>query len=114
MADAAGAAMGDDVTLEISPLCAEPDPDVPADLARALADAPEARAAWEDTTTIARLDWIYWMTTAKQSKTRAKRIATACDMLVSGKRRVCCFDPSGFYSEAFAAPEEAKPINPRP
>ncbi len=28
-------------------------------------------------------------------------------MLASGKRRVCCFDPSGFYSKAFKAPQPA-------
>ena len=27
------------------------------------------------------------------------RIATACDMLASGKRRACCFDRSGMYSK---------------
>jgi uncharacterized protein YdeI (YjbR/CyaY-like superfamily) len=66
--------------------------------------APESRATWDATTTLARVDWIHWIVSAKQSKTRAKRIADACDMLASGKKRVCCFDPSGFYSKAFCAP----------
>lgn len=108
LSDAAGAAVGDLVTVDIRPVATEPEPDVPSDLAKALSGTPEARIAWEDTTTIARLDWIHWITTAKQAKTRAKRISTACDMLVSGKRRICCFDPSGFYSKAFAAPQEAQ------
>ncbi|MGH8162111.1 MAG: YdeI/OmpD-associated family protein, partial [Gammaproteobacteria bacterium] len=43
----------------------------------------------------------------KQSKTRTRRIDNACDMLASGKRRVCCFDPSGFYSKSFGAPKAA-------
>lgn len=30
-----------------------------------------------------------------------------CLMLSAGKKRVCCVDPSGFYSKAFAAPKEA-------
>jgi uncharacterized protein YdeI (YjbR/CyaY-like superfamily) len=85
----------------------EPEPEIPSDLQEALAAAPEARAVWDDTTTIARLDWIHWITSAKQSKTRAKRISDACDMLASGKRRVCCFDPSGYYSKAFSAPKAA-------
>ena len=104
---AAGAEVGDLVTIELVPVDQEPEPEIPPDLQNALSTAPEARAVWEDTTTIARLDWIHWVTSAKQSKTRAKRIDTACDMLASGKRRVCCFDPSGFYSKAFRAPEEA-------
>ena len=29
-------------------------------------------------------------------------------MLAEGKRRVCCFDPSGYYSKAFKVPEAAE------
>lgn len=105
--DTAGANVGDRVTLEIMPVEQEPEPEIPADLQQALAAAPEARAVWDDTTTIARLDWIHWITSAKQAKTRAQRISNACDMLASGKRRVCCFDPSGFYSKALSAPKAA-------
>lgn len=97
--------MGDIVTFEIRSVDQEPEPEVPSDLQEALAAAPEARAVWDDTTTVARLDWIHWITSAKQSTTRAKRIGDACAMLASGKRRVCCFDPSGYYSKAFSAPE---------
>ena len=105
--DAAGVAIGDEVTLEIHPMAQEPEPELPPDLHAALAAAPAALAAWHDTTTLARVDWVHWIASAKQAKTRAQRIANACDMLAAGKRRVCCFDPSGFYSKAFAAPEEA-------
>lgn len=105
--EAAGVAVGDMVALEIAPAAREPEPELPPDFREALDGAPEALAAWESTTTLARVDWIHWMTSAKQSETRAKRIADACDMLASGKRRVCCFDPSGYYSKAFGAPEPA-------
>ncbi len=105
--EAAGVTIGDTATLEIMAVEQEPEPEIPADLQQALAAAPEARAVWDDTTTIARLDWIHWVTSAKQAKTRAQRISNACDMLASGKRRVCCFDPSGFYSKAFSAPKAA-------
>jgi hypothetical protein len=104
---AAGATAGDMVALEIAPVAKEPEPDLPPDLRQALDDAPEALATWENTTTLARVDWIHWLTSARQSATRAKRVADACDMLASGKRRVCCFDPSGYYSKAFAPPEPA-------
>ena len=99
-----GVAVGDVVTFEIEPVDKEPEPPVPDDFEKALAAAPEARRVWDDTTTIARLDWIHWITSAKQSKTREKRINDACEMLADGKRRVCCFDPSGFYSKALRAP----------
>ena len=104
---AAGATVGDLVTLEIEPVAEEPEPQVPADLAAALAAAPAARSVWDATTTIARLDWIHWIESAKQAKTRAKRIADACAMLGEGKQRVCCFDQSGYYSKALRAPEAA-------
>ncbi len=105
--EAAGAAVGDMVTVELSPVDEEPEPEVPADLKEALADAPDARRIWDSTTSIARLDWIHWVVSAKQLKTREKRIRDACDMLAAGKKRVCCFDPSGYYSKAFRAPKPA-------
>lgn len=105
--ESAGVNIGDTATLEIMAVKQEPEPEIPADLQQALAEAPEARAIWHDTTTIARLDWIHWITSAKQAKTRAQRISNACEMLASGKRRVCCFDPSGFYSKALSAPKAA-------
>jgi hypothetical protein len=104
---AAGVEIGDTVTLQIIPVEQEPEPEIPTDLQKALVASPKARAVWDDTTTIARLDWIHWITTAKQAKTRAQRISNACDMLAAGKRRVCCFDPSGYYSKAFSAPVSA-------
>ena len=99
-----GAAVGDMVTLELSPVQKEPEPDIPADFQEALAAAPAARDVWNKTTTLARVDWIHWITSAKQLKTRAKRIGDACEMLASGKKQVCCFDQSGYYSKAFRAP----------
>ncbi len=99
--------VGDVVTLEIAPVNQEPEPKVPADLHKAFAAFPQAKAVWDDTTTIARIDWVHWVESAKQSKTRISRIYNACDMLASGKRRVCCFDQSGFYSKSLSAPKAA-------
>lgn len=107
--EAAGARAGDVVTVEVATVAQEPEPALPEDLADALRANPEASDGWHGTTTVARLDWIHWITTAKQARTRAKRIADACDMLASGKRRVCCFDPSGFYSKAFTSPKAKEP-----
>ena len=108
LSESAGAKAGDVVTLEIAPAAEEPEPTVPADLQSALATAePKARALWEDITPIARRDWIHWITSAKQSETRARRVKNACSMLAAGKRRVCCFDRSGFYSKSLSAPKAA-------
>lgn len=100
----ANAGIGDEVSVMLQSVDQEPEPEVPADLEAALASAPESLAVWNDTTTIARLDWIHWVVSAKREKTRATRIENACDMLASGKRRVCCFDQSGFYSKSLGAP----------
>lgn len=105
----AGAVVGDTVTLEVTPVAEEPEPRVPADLRKALAEAPAARAVWSDITPVARRDWIHWITSGKKAETRERRIATACDMLASGKRRACCFDRSGMYSNSLGAPEAAEP-----
>jgi len=107
LGEAAGADAGDVVTLEIAPAAEKPEPDVPADLRKALAAVPKARALWSDITPIARRDWIQWITSVKQAETRARRIKNACSMLAAGKRRVCCFDRSGFYSKSLSAPKAA-------
>lgn len=105
--EVAGAGFGAAVSIEIAPVEQEPDPVAPPDLLQALVACPEALATWESTTAVARLDWIHWVTSAKQAKTRAKRVKDACEKLAAGKRRVCCFDPSGFYSKAFKPPQAA-------
>ena len=108
LSDAAGVEAGDVVTLKIAPAAEEPEPTVPPDLRAALATAePKARALWEDITPIARRDWIQWITSAKQAETRTRRVKNACSMLAAGKRRVCCFDRSGFYSKGLSAPKAA-------
>jgi hypothetical protein len=108
MCEASGAKVGDVVSLEILSVGKEREPRVPVDLRKALATAPKARAVWSDITPIARRDWIHWITSAKLSETRARRIHNACEMLAAGKRRVCCFDRSGFYSKNFGAPKAAE------
>ena len=91
MQDAAGADAGDTVTVEITRAGEEPETRVPMDLRKALAAAPRAQALWAEITPMARRDWILWISSAKQPETRRRRIENACDMLASGKRRVCCF-----------------------
>ena len=105
--EAAEAEVGDRVTLAITPVAEEPEPKVPADLKKALTNTPKAKAMWLDITPVARRDWIQWIVSAKKPETRDRRIATATDMLASGKRRVCCFDRSGIYSKTLAAPRSS-------
>lgn len=107
MREGANAKVGEVVSLEIESVGKEPEPRVPQDLSKALAAAPEARALWSDIMPVARRDWIHWITSAKKSETRARRIANACEMLAAGKRRVCCFDRTGIYSKNLGAPQAA-------
>ncbi|HVF71534.1 MAG TPA: YdeI/OmpD-associated family protein [Chthoniobacterales bacterium] len=108
LSKAAGAEAGDTVSLEVTPATEEPEAAVPPDLRKALAAAtPKVRALWSDITPIARRDWIQWITSAKQAETRTRRVKNACSMLAAGKRRVCCFDRSGYYSKSMSAPKAA-------
>ena len=108
LSKSAGADAGDVVILEITPAGKDTEPEVPTDLKKALAAAAsKTRAVWSDITANARRDWIHWITSAKQAETRARRIKNACSMLAAGKRRVCCFDRSGFYSKSMSAPKAA-------
>jgi hypothetical protein len=107
MREAVGAEAGDVVTLEIAPTAEVLEPTIPTDLRNALAAAPKARALWSDITPNARRDWIHWISSAKQQETRARRVKNACSMLAAGKRRVCCFDRSGFYDKSLSAPKAA-------
>lgn len=101
---AASVAPGDIVAVQIAPADPEPEPTPPRDLQQALATSAAAQSTWEATTTLARVDWIHWIESARQAATRRRRVDNACDMLASGKKRVCCFDPSGYYSKSFSAP----------
>lgn len=105
---ASGAEVGELVSVEVAPAAEHLEPEVPADLQQALDASPEARKTWEETTTLARVDWVHWIESPKMAKTRKKRVESGCDMLASGKKRVCCFDPSGHYSNSLSAPKAAE------
>ncbi|MGD9597134.1 MAG: YdeI/OmpD-associated family protein [Steroidobacteraceae bacterium] len=104
---ASGARIGETVAMAIAPLPKEPEPKLPPDFRKALAASPRARAVWDATTTVARIDWVHWIESAKQAKTRKSRVDSARDMLAAGKKRVCCFDPSGYYAKSLSAPKAA-------
>lgn len=104
----ANAGPGDDVDLEISPAKVEPEPEVPDDLREALSASPAALATWNDTTAMARRDWITWMGQGRLAATRTIRFEKMIDMLSHGKRRVCCFDRAGIVTKAFCCPVAAE------
>ena len=65
--------------------------EVPADLRKALSTDPQALAAWEDITPLARNEWICWVESARKAETRTRRIVWGCSSLKDGKRRPCCW-----------------------
>jgi hypothetical protein len=90
---AAGIGPGDavEVTLEVAPDW--PEPQVPDDLAAALADAPAGvRDAWDDITPMARWEWVRWVQATANPATRERRVEVSISKLDGGKRRPCCFD----------------------
>lgn len=64
---------------------------LPDDLAVALASREDARSAWLDITTLARNEFICWVSDAKKPETRARRIRRTCEELEDGMRRPCCW-----------------------
>src|SRR5690349_16255999 len=108
--DAASADFGDMVTVEITRCEGEPEIRMPMDLRKALAAVPRAQAFWAEITPMARRDWILWISSARQPETRSRRIEKACDMLASGKRRVCCFGGLNWLTKDHKSAETWLPL----
>jgi hypothetical protein len=90
--EAADFTIGDTVNVDIEPTKEWPEPAVASDVKKALAADPQAQAAWQDITPMARWDWLNWLESVKLSETRQARPQKLCSMLKSGKRRPCCFN----------------------
>lgn len=88
-----GVSAGDiaDVTLQVVPDW--PEPEVPDDLAEALAEAPaKIRDVWQDITPMARWEWVRWVQATASPATRQRRVEVSISKMDNGKRRPCCFD----------------------
>jgi hypothetical protein len=100
---AAGVRVGDGVTVAVEVTRDWPEPDVPADLARALAGAPEqVREMWHDITPMARWEWVRWVNATANPATRQRRVDVTISKMISGKRRPCCFDLSACTDPALS------------
>jgi hypothetical protein len=86
---------GDRASVEIAVTKEWPEPRVPADLATALAAAPQGiRDLWDEITPMARWEWVRWVNATNKAETRARRVDVSVSKLTSGKRRPCCFNLS--------------------
>ena len=92
---AADIGAGDMVSFTIEATRDWPEPDLPPDLARALAAAPQKiRDMWTDITPMARWEWVRWVNATASPATRQRRVEVTISKMTSGKRRPCCFDLS--------------------
>ncbi len=90
---AAGLSAGDTATLEIESRKDWPEPNVPQDLATALATAPQKiQDQWKDITPMARWEWVRWVNATQNPDTRKRRVEVSISKMQSGKRRPCCFN----------------------
>jgi uncharacterized protein YdeI (YjbR/CyaY-like superfamily) len=64
---------------------------LPGDLKSALSSTPRALNTWNDTTPLARNEWICWVISGKKAETRDIRIKKALSKLSGGMRRPCCW-----------------------
>jgi hypothetical protein len=103
---AAGAGVGDSVTVEVTRVDDEPEARVPDDLRKALDGHAAAGALWQEITPMARREWVRWIASAKKPETREKRIAVGLDKLNNGMRRPCCFPGLNFVTKGLVEPED--------
>lgn len=90
-----GVSPGDTAEMTLKVSLDWPEPDVPDDLAAALAEAPaQIRDVWEDITPMARWEWVRWVQATRNPQTRQRRVEVSISKLDGGKRRPCCFDLS--------------------
>lgn len=111
---AAQANPGDTVRVEITRVGDEPEVRIPSDLQEALDAAPKAREAWARTTPRARRDWILSILVVKKAETRRGRLDKTCDMLASGKGRVCCFPGLTWLTRDHVTKDETWQPLPKP
>ena len=64
---------------------------VPADLRGALVSDTKALALWEGLTSLARNEWICWVTYVKKEETRKEHVKRTVSELKEGMRRPCCW-----------------------
>lgn len=91
--EAAGIGAGDRATLILEVAGEWPEPDVPADFAKALSAASQkVKDKWKGITPTARWEWIRWVNETRNRDTRAIRIEKTISKLDGEHRRPCCFN----------------------
>lgn len=107
---AAHVGAGDTVSVTVEATPDWPEPDVPPDLAAALAGAPgKIRDIWDDITPMARWEWVRWVNATARPATRQRRVEVTISKMDNGKRRPCCFDLSACTDPTLATNGKLRP-----
>ena len=64
---------------------------LPEDMRKAITADKKILRMWEDITPLARSEWICWVESVKQQKTRDEHLKRVPEELMQGKRRPCCW-----------------------
>lgn len=91
LCEKAGVNTGETVHLNIEPMNDWTEPEIPDDIMGAILNAGLI-IQWNAITTKARWEWLRWIRSTNNPKTRQKRIDVACSKLEKGDKRPCCFD----------------------
>ncbi len=65
--------------------------EVPDDLKETLLANPDILEKWNSLTSLARNEWICWVTIVKKDRTRKEHLVRLCEDLQKGKKRPCCW-----------------------
>lgn len=65
--------------------------EIPKDVQKEILSDEQVVFAWNDSTPLARNEWICFITSAKKEETKKGRIARLMNDLKVGKRRPCCW-----------------------
>lgn len=68
-----------------------PRPELPEDF-RLILEEHGLLETWTGLTVKAQWEWLRWVRSTANSDTRMKRLNTACDKLMKGMKRPCCYD----------------------
>ena len=83
---------GDTVDVSVEQIQDWPEPEIPADLQKALDDNPDVHEFWRTVTPMAQWEWIRWINATKSAETRAHRIVVSLSKMRKGEKRPCCFN----------------------
>lgn len=81
----------EDLTISLEVLNEWIDPVYDLDLLQVL-ESDDFKLIWTKITTKAKWEWVRWIQSTANTKTRDKRITTMKSMLLAGKKRPCCFN----------------------